>query len=163
MAQGHYQLAGGAKFALIAPGAELDRVWPAVSGYLDAALKESLQHEWTGEEVHARLASGQYLLAVARHDSAIMGAMVFDRGLDARGRKYVAMVCCGGFDMHEWLPGLVALCKKLCELQGADRIIVMGRRGWERILYRYGLRVHAVVACAYVEDITTPVDFAEIA
>jgi hypothetical protein len=147
---------------LVESGESLARWWPYVRDYLADALRHSVQHEWTVDEVHDRIATGEFLLALVLRDAAVIGAQVFARGTDAQGRRYVGMVCCGGFDLDEWLPGLVALSKKLCELHEAERIVIFGRRGWERTLYAHGLRVEAVVLAARTEDIVTDVEFAKL-
>jgi hypothetical protein len=154
---------GPHRFALIETGPALDVVWPYVRDYLDAALRESVRNELTIERLHDRIAAGVFLLAVIVRGGAVIGAQVFERGTDPQGRRFVASVCTGGFDMADWLSGLVALGKKLCELHEAERFVMIGRRGWERVMHGHGMRIRAVIGVADVADIVTDVEFAGLA
>ena len=147
---------GIVKFGLVEPGAPLGDLWPRVYTFLAMALAHSHQHEWTADEIYQRINCGEFLLAVAIRDDEIIGAQVFDTGTNPKGQKYVAIVCSGGRDMAAWLPGMVALGKHLATLAGATSVVILGRRGWARVLRQYGLRVHAVIASADVVDIVTP-------
>lgn len=151
------QCAAPVKFGLVEPGASLDRIWPSVYTYLALALAHSHQHEWTATEIYQRISSGEFLLAVAFRGVEVVGAQVFDIGVNPKGQKYVAIVCSGGKEMVSWLPGMVALGKHLAQMAGATSVVILGRRGWSRVLRQYGLRVHAVLASADVCDIDVPV------
>jgi len=149
-------------FALVETGDTLRRVWPFVRDYLAAALEFSVQNEWTADQVFERIERGQYLLAIVLRGGAVIGAQVFEHGTDAHGKRYVASVCTGGVDLEEWLGGMVAICKRLAELAHADRVVIMGRRGWGLALRAYGLEVRTIIGTADVDKIVTPVEFAEL-
>jgi len=136
----------GPFFGLVEPGPALIELWPQCVSYVAEALSHSVQHEWSSSEVYARIERGEFLLAVVASGRSVIGAIVFDIATDPRGRKYVAVVCCGGRDLAQWLGGLVALCKHLALMAQAQRIVIVGRRGWARILRHYRLRVEAVIA-----------------
>jgi hypothetical protein len=141
------------KFSLVKPGLDLEILWPLVVDYLTAALVQSMQHEWTPEEMRERIERGEFILALVARGNEVIGGQVFNIATDPQGRKYVAIMCSGGRDMWEWLPGMVSLGKHLALMAGAERVVVVGRRGWARVLRRYGLKVNAVVAAARIEDI----------
>jgi hypothetical protein len=149
-------------FALVETGDTLRRAWPHVRDYIGAALEHSMQHEWTPDDIFQKLERGEFKLAMVLRQGACIGAQVFDNGVDAKGQRYVGIVCSGGMDMHEWIGGMVALGKKLAELASADRVIVVGRRGWGSVLRAYGLEVHAIIASAQIDKIETPVEFADL-
>jgi hypothetical protein len=149
-------------FALVETGEALRRAWPHVRDFIASALEHSMQHEWTPEQIFEKCERGQFKLAlVLRHGSCI-GAQVFDHGVDPKGERFVSIVCSGGFDMDQWIGGMVALGKKLAELAGADKVVVVGRRGWGAVLRAYGLETRAIIAYAPVGRIATPVDFADL-
>ena len=143
----------GLLFGLVEPGPNLRAIWPRVVTFIAAALEHSLQHEWTTSEVYERIDRGQFLLAVVARDGDVIAGQVFEIGTDPGGQKYVAIVCSGGLDMFTWLPGMVALGKFLAVRADAKKVVILGRRGWARVLQRYGLKIHSVVACANVADI----------
>lgn len=145
-------------FGLVKPD-DLGAVWPMVDDYLERALSTSLQHEWTAAQLFWRCHSGEFVLGIVRSGARVVGAVVFDSGTDPRGRRFVAIVCCGGVGMDAWLGGVVALGKKLAELASAERVVVVGRRGWERTLRAHGFDTQAVVLSARTEAIETPVSF----
>jgi hypothetical protein len=149
-------------FALVETGEVLTRAWPHVRDYIGAALAHSMQHEWNTDDIFVRLERGQFKLAMVLRQGVCIGAQVFDHGVDPKGQRYVSVVCSGGMDMHEWIGGMVALGKKLAELANADKVVVVGRRGWGAVLRAYGLEVHAIIASAQVDQITTPVEFADL-
>lgn len=149
-------------FALVETGETLRRAWPFVRDYIAAALSHSVQNEWTAEDVFERLERGQFKLAMVLRDGVCIGAQVFDHGTDVHGARYVAIVCSGGIDMETWIGGMVALGKKLAELANAEKVVIMGRRGWGAVLRAYGLEVRAIIAVAPVDRIVTPVEFADL-
>jgi hypothetical protein len=159
---GHVTTRRPLTFALVESGETLRRAWPHVSGFIGAALAHSMQHEWTPQEIFDKLERGQYKLAMVLRQGSCIGAQVFDHGRDAQGRNYVGIICSGGLDMHEWIGGMVALGKKLAEIAEADRVVIVGRRGWGSVLRAYGLEVHAIIASAQIDQITTPIEFADL-
>jgi hypothetical protein len=149
-------------FALVETGETLRRAWPHVRDYVASALEHSVQHELTADDIFERLERGRYKLALVLRHGTCIGAQVFDHGTDPKGHKFVAIVCCGGMDMEQWIGGMVALGKKLAELASADRVVIMGRRGWAGVLRAYGLEVRAIIATAPIDKIETPVEFADL-
>lgn len=142
-----------AKICLRLVGPEwLPAVWGKLADYMEAALAHSCQYEWTGAELYRRLVEGEFrLMAVFRSVGAyeIIGGVVCSRGV-RDGRPYLAVVCCGGRDMDDWIDDAVAGWFALARSEGADEIVVMGRQGWLRRLARHGLKQRAVIAAAPV-------------
>ncbi|MGL4650333.1 MAG: hypothetical protein ACRC1H_13075 [Caldilineaceae bacterium] len=143
------------RFAMIGPAA-LDFVWPQVCDYLGAALAFSQQNEWSTEQLRERIASEEFVMAVAFEGRRILGAVVFDMGTNPGGERYVCIVCCGGERMDSWLEGMLSTGRRIARAAGATRLVMMGRPGWARILKGYGIEVRAIVGSVAVDDLRVP-------
>jgi len=120
----------------------LPRAWPIVVEWLEAALAYAVQHELPIDEVWEALCKGEMLLLVMEDGAGtICAAAVLTQGYRPQDhRPYVALVCCGGSGLEQWLPQLVDAIVKIARAAGAPQIIVLGRPAWIKLLQPFGLK-----------------------
>jgi len=127
--------------------------WPRVVEWIEEALQASVMHEMKALEVFEGIESGRYLLLVMRRaQSELCACAVLAKSVDPQDRPYLALICCAGDGVQEWLGLLVDTCKVLGYEFGASEIIVLGRPGWRPLLQPHGLRLRAVVMSLDIGD-----------
>ena len=119
--------------------------WPRVRDWILAALQESVLHELSEAEIYRACLKGEYLMLVLAIGDSLCGVAVLTASKDPMGRNYMAVICCGGIQVHRWLGLLVNTCRLLAHDIGAREIILMGRPGWRAMLAPMGLKLRAVV------------------
>lgn len=128
----------------------LDVAWLRCREWIEAALAFSQQHQLSVDEVYARLADGEFLLllmtgpdAMAR-DAAptdVRACAVISREVSAQtGRPNIALICAGGAGLDSWIAPLYRAVCDLARAEGCDRVLIVGRPGWRRVLGRFGAR-----------------------
>lgn len=120
-------------------------MWPRIEHWIIDALAQSLQHELPIEQVWNSCLDGSYQVLVTRKGEEILGCAVLGKLMDPRDKPYIAVICCGGERVHEWLGVLVKAAKLIALQEGADQLVMMGRPGWRTLLQPLGCRMRAVV------------------
>jgi len=131
----------------------LDWFWSRrVGQWVADALERSVQHELSLDEVYQGCKDGTYQLLVTAVGDELAGCAVVGASHDPTGRPYLALICCSGERVEEWLSLMVTTCKLLAREIGAREIVVLGRPGWRALLQPYGCRLRAVVMVLDLEQ-----------
>lgn len=112
----------------------MDRVWPFVSGWVDAALMESHSPVELGA-IRGKIASRDMQLWGVRAGSETVGAVVTEIYGTTCAIPYVA-----GKGLSDWLHLLIVI-EAWAKRNGCTRLEGNGRVGWERALKRDGWKV----------------------
>ena len=110
---------------------ELDEYWPVASRNIEPALDEEISIE----DAYAKIQSGKMGLFVVGDDAAGVCEVVHYPRL-----KALRVVALGGTGMALWLPHVIAFLDDWAASIGADRVEQMGRKGWLKVLSKYGYR-----------------------
>jgi len=130
----------------------LELVWPEVAPWVCAALRKSAARELTAGMVYARLEGGEYLLLMAHSKTEKLGACVLGLRNDADGRPWVNVLALGGTSMARWIDAMAAAVKACARQAKAQRVVMVARLGWQRVLQKHGTQVHAqVLTCDQLE------------
>jgi len=133
---------GKSRVAAIRPD-EIDGVWPKVEGYIDSALKHTM-YEQTLEDVKNKGLSGKYLFLLFYCDDKIKGVITMEM-YDYPTKKVAGIVHLAGENLDDWIEFADTSTKRIAKEQGADEIIIVGRKGWVRKLIKYGYNVQYMV------------------
>jgi hypothetical protein len=135
--------------AIVPPGL-IDAAWPACRDWIEAALASTQQHEMSLDTVYERLQDREYLLllmtspGVVARDSGlaeIRACAVVAISVSAQsGKSYLGLIGAGGRGAHEWVGPLYRALRDLAIAEGCDRVLVVGRPGWRRLLLPLGAR-----------------------
>lgn len=93
----------------------------------------------TAEDVIARLAGGEYralVVSIERKPAALVVLEIAHSGNPTK--KTLSVIAAGGERMHAWLGDVQRALRSIAAVQKCERVIVLGRPGWERALRRYG-------------------------
>lgn len=105
-------------------------VWPQVSLLIRSAVERGRMTDF--ECVERDVLSGDALLWLASQDHEIYGAAVTQLQ-KANGRKFCAIVACGGSNLDLWLSLIVDL-ETYARNEGCEAMMIFGREGWKRKL-----------------------------
>jgi hypothetical protein len=134
-------------------------VFTALAEQIEAALEHSAQHQWTLGELARRCAEGEFRMLASFEPGAgpesILGCVVLSRNQRDDGRVTLAVVCCAGRCMEQWIDQAVEAGFEMARREGADEVVILGRPGWLRQLAKHGLRLRAVIAAAAVPELAT--------
>jgi hypothetical protein len=131
----------------------LQVAWPRVREWIDAALAHSLQDALSLADVEQRLASREYLLVIVAEPAQgsdghqLTGAAVLSIERNLGRPSAVMVLACGGRRMDGWLGELVEAVRKIAIAAGVERIILIGRPGWQRVLKGFKVEHRASVLC----------------
>lgn len=113
----------------------LDEIWPHVSALIEQAYAET---DIPLPDVFGWLKAGNGLLWVASDDAKILGALTTSLEQKPSGLA-CRMVATAGEGIELWLGHLVEI-EEYAKGAGCVKMILDGRRGWERVLPGYAVK-----------------------
>lgn len=118
---------------------DIDRIWPRVGDYLDAACLQG-----TGEVSAEMLrlmckAQEALLMIVTDAEGEIHCAVVTQMLAQPDGKMACVILACGGIGMGQWI-GFLREIESGARRNGAASIRFLGRLGWTRVLPDYAVR-----------------------
>jgi hypothetical protein len=112
------------------------QVWPHVEAMLERAMQRGGVSDF--EELEQRVWRGQALLWIVWDGEKIPAAVVTAISI-ANGRKLCIIVACGGAERARWLH-LIDEIESYARDEGCAAMVIVGRRGWERLLPQWRRR-----------------------
>lgn len=123
---------------------EVDEMWDKLWPFIQRASVYAAFAPLDEEIVRDRVANGlQQLWYVVDDEHSIVGAFLTEIYGDLSG-KTLELGAIGGNDLDKWLHHLDYVMK-WGHNQGCERVVLVGRDGWERLLSKYGFKKRAVV------------------
>lgn len=120
------------------PPDEVQKVWEYAGSLIRAAIEQTDLSEFA--DIEREVLSGDQLLWLAVSDH--IEAAATTHLIKTRGKPVLVVTACSGYQRERWLP-LFARIEKYAKDEGASRVRIYGRKGWERVLDGY--RVEHVV------------------
>jgi len=117
--------------------AYLDRVWPHLVRFVEAAARENA-HLVGADVYRAKIAARDMQLWAIRTDNRTVGAVVTEVYDTAAGLT-CGLPIVSGENMAGWL-NLLSVVAQWARENGCKRLEGNGRAGWERVLKRHGWR-----------------------
>lgn len=114
------------------------QIWPQAKQLIKTAIERTDLSDFA--DIEYDVLSGDQLLWLAISDH--IEAAATTHLIKARGKPVLIITACSGAQRERWLP-LFARIEKYAKDEGASRIRIYGRRGWERALVGY--RVEHVI------------------
>jgi hypothetical protein len=87
------------------------------------------------DTLERKLWRGQALAWIVWNGARVCAAVVTSISV-VNGRKLCAIVACAGEQRTRWLP-LIEQFEKYARDQGCAATVIIGRRGWQRVLKNY--------------------------
>jgi hypothetical protein len=114
------------EIAVVADPLNWDR-WPQAEAFLEPARARG--------NFASVIEPDEELFAVFDHSGELLGAATawFDTE-----RRFVEVKLVGGREFRRWIGELNDELGRLARLAGAERMVAIGRRGWDKILPRLG-------------------------
>jgi len=112
--------------------AEIDQIWPLARQLIKTAIEQTDLSDF--EIVEKQVLSGDQLLWLALSDH--IEAAATTHLIKGRNKPVLIVTACSGAQRERWLP-LFAKIEKYAKDEGAGRIRIYGRPGWERVLSGY--------------------------
>lgn len=125
----------GAHVSLV-PREHVERVWPAVVGYISKTL-EYASGKYTEADVLELVTKYNYPLWVAFDESGIKGTVI-TKFVNYPRKKYLFLEFCGGRDGFSWKAPMLQLLRSWARDNGCDGIEGAGRAGWQRVFEEEG-------------------------
>ena len=126
---------------LVCCGLEL-RFWDAAKEYLKDAIALN-RGEFDLEDIH-KLILEKKMQLWGIHDGELKAVMVTEV-IEYPRQKRVRVVLIGGSEMDTWLEVAVEAMDRFKELNGADGIEILGRKGWVKTLAQHGYKEYETV------------------
>lgn len=114
--------------------AKIDQFWPHVAPLIERAFASGLGDD-NPETVKFELVVGDALLWIV-WDGRHLIAAATTKLMQTPTKKLCVVTSCAGKELKRFLPYLHDLEKYAMD-EGCDVMRVMGRRGWQRVLYGY--------------------------
>lgn len=112
--------------------ANIEQIWPQARLLIKAAIEHTGLSDF--DHIESQVLSGDQFLWLAISDHIEAAATTH---LIKTSRKPVLIItACSGAQRERWLP-LLATIEKYAKDEGASRVRIYGRRGWERALNGY--------------------------
>jgi hypothetical protein len=124
--------------------AALDLMWSVVAPLLAKAVKRE-HGRFTLEDVYRWVRNNHQQLWVATSNGQCYAAGLIKMERYPTGKRTATLHLAGGSRMTEWVAPAMEAWLRACRLLGATEMRVVGRRGWTRVLRRYGFVPEAVV------------------
>lgn len=109
------------------------RFWPHVRGALRVAMERT--DLGSIDELESDVLAGRQLLWLAWHDGQIM-ASATTHLVKPNEDKVCVLTACAGHNRETWLP-LFAKIEQYARAEGAKKMRIFGRKGWQRVLDGY--------------------------
>jgi len=110
---------------------QLDTVWDSVKVHIENALKHC--NELHLQDVKQSLESQKMGLVVITSEDKVVTSVVVEY-VDYPQITALRVVALGGDKMEDWIPALDQFLTMWGQEMSADRIEIMGRRGWVKAL-----------------------------
>lgn len=111
---------------------EVHQIWPQARALIKSAIEKTDLSDFAISE--RQVLSGEQLLWLAISDHVEAAATT--HLIKGRGKPVLVVTACGGHQRERWLP-LFAKIEKYAKDEGASRVRIYGRKGWERVLTGY--------------------------
>jgi len=111
---------------------EINEIWPLARSLIKAAIERTDLSEFA--DIEAQVLSGDQLLWLAISDH--IEAAATTHLIKTSGKPVLIVTACSGHQRERWLP-LFAKIEKYAKDEGAGRVRIYGRKGWERALNGY--------------------------
>lgn len=119
--------------------------WVDIENYLCAAVSRDDGQSTIGS-VYSDLKTGHSQLWIARVDNDIVCACVTDI-VQYPASKRLLIKYCGGQLMTVWID-FIETIKGFAKAEGCDSVEVVGRKGWEKVLHKYGFdAIQSIFRC----------------
>ncbi len=122
-------------------GVSVYELWEKVKDYIEDSL-EGFEQYYSPEHILQMIAAGQYQLWIVHKGGRIQAALVTRVDTYMTGARVCEMLFIGGHEMGDWLP-LIQKVEAWAESLFCTHIRAVGRRGWERMLKKYGFHYEA--------------------
>jgi hypothetical protein len=110
--------------------------WPIAAPFIKTAMLRGDLSDYATLESNVR--NGNALLWLAWDGVEVSAAAVTTLDV-ANGKKFCTIVACGGRDLERW-GFLIGDLEKFAKDEGCSSCVIMGRKGWARILPDYHLK-----------------------
>ena len=114
------------------PPDDVHKIWPQAGELIRAAIEQTDLSEFADLEYD--VLSGDQLLWLAISDHIEMATTT--HLVKTRGKPVLIITACGGSRRDRWLPLLYQI-ENYARAEGAGRVRLYGRKGWERTLKDY--------------------------
>jgi len=101
-------------------------------------------YEQTIDEVKTKCLENKYLVLAFHSDNEVKGVMTMEV-YDYPSRKVAGIVHLGGENLDDWIDLANETSRRVAKEQGADEIIIVGRKGWVKKLIPYDYNVQYIV------------------
>lgn len=112
--------------------ANIEQNWPYARLLIKAAVERTNLSEFA--DIEKQVLSGDQLLWLAISDH--IEAAATTHLIKTSGKPVLIVTACSGHQRERWLP-LFARIEKYAKDEGASRVRIYGRKGWERALNGY--------------------------
>ena len=117
---------------------DIDRIWPEVLPTLKKVEKYNYG-SYTMGEVKESLKNQESLLICVKDEGELLATITCtEEPHPTRKVLHMPIVC--GRRMDEWLDLCHDIIPRLAKERGYDLLITKGRKGWGRVLKKYGFR-----------------------
>lgn len=120
-----------AELICVAPARVAD-FWPFARQYIRKAIERTGLNDF--DQIEKKVLAGEHLLWIAWDGTSILAAATTHLTPDV-----CTIVACSGHDRKRWLP-LMEQIEMYAKAEGALKVRIIGRRGWERVLSTYRAR-----------------------
>jgi len=126
-------------------GEELLKWWPDISGCLRSVPPESLWLRGVGPDGILQLAIKGEVQVWAAGTTDSFQLFVISRLIDFEDKKVLKIEYAYGQNLPDLLPQLVDVTDACAEMFECESIVLVGRRGWERVLKEHGYEINGVI------------------
>lgn len=135
MVRGHlgYELKSGLHLYPVKPR-DSGYIWPEVSGFFEEAIEKTKSPLTTGD-LRRDVLSGDRQLWVIRDDEIVAAFLTHIN--TSYGVSYGVIAFAGGSGHEDWVE-IVEPVSDWLRCEGAQFLEIIGRKGWERPLKKYG-------------------------
>ncbi len=123
-------------------GGDIDTVWPKVAPLIQQAIHYNSRGEDI-EQVRGHCKEGKRQLWVITDAAQVLAAVITQID-DNNGKKIGIIVYAGGEGARHWVHYYESWREYFRE-RGCTELEVIGRKGWKKLLEKYGLKQRAVI------------------
>lgn len=114
------------------PPADVHKIWPQAGELIRAAIEQTDLSEFADLEYDVMSGDQLLWLAISDHIEAAATTHL----IKTRGKPVLVITACSGYQRERWLP-LLSKIEQYAKAEGASRVRLYGRKGWERTLKDY--------------------------